>query len=949
MPVGINEKGRKFIETESIGKDGEHSEQKVWDACKKAFADRECIGYWKYPIFSKTGESRKEPDTLIIDREIGIVIIEVKSISIDQIVSVNGHLWQYQNFYETQGNPYQQAENQLYALLGYCDREETIRRQVKGRVVVALPLISEKEWQKKGFDRLPSCPPILFKEDLGAKSLIKKIEQSFLVQSGNNLNDEQWELLLAVIGGTPVLRKTFSKSITVAQNNKTRSSLINQLRERLYELDLQQQHIGLEIPPGAQRIRGIAGSGKTVLLCQKAANMHLKHPNWDIALVFFTRSLYDQIEDLVDKWIRHYSCGELGYKNNVQARSKFKILHAWGAKNRAGFYRLICKEHNQHPSAAIKNTQPNEGLATVCKQLMQNIDITPMFDAVLVDEGQDLAVDPERLKFEDKQAIYWMAYQSLRPCDHSQPEQRRLIWAYDEAQSLDTLKIPTAKELFGEELSQLISKGRQYKGGINKSEIMHRCYRTPGEILTAAHAIGMGLLRPDGMLSGLTRKDEWESIGYEVQGAFREGQEITLHRPPANSPNPIPTLWGEPVIQFNTYSSRQEEFTVLAENIKHNLKYDGLKPSRQILVLIIGNLYEAMKLETYVAEFLMQQGIDIFIASAIRLNQLDPRFGNNDPDAFWHEGGVTVSRLHRAKGNEADMVYVVGCDNVAKDESNIKLRNQLFVGLSRARGWVSLSGTGHYPMYNEIQRVIESGDTFTFTYKTPRRNFDDEIENTNEKRNEQHISQVERVNLFSNISKTVASLKDIWNCHFDQIKLSNQKNYCILVIPLNKSVPNTVSNKNQAIKFNDGYATPEKEGLFLNTTNAIVLTRIEETGKIQRQYIDSLVNVFEDGISQADKAKISLDFHINLSLLKSIGCNNWFDFIKLIEKEDCNQLHLIICKSDKTLTLSKQSSQEGIVSYSISSSQIKNIILIEGKKNKGFISNTKKNPATVHV
>ncbi|MBW4533185.1 MAG: ATP-binding domain-containing protein [Pleurocapsa minor HA4230-MV1] len=733
MPVGINEKGRKFIETEPIGQDGEHCEQKAWDACKKAFADRECIGYWRYPIFSKTGECRKEPDILIVDKEFGIVVTEVKGITINQIKSVNGHLWEFQNFYTTQDSPspYKQAEKQLYSLLGYCDREEIICRQVKGRAIVALPFISEKEWQEKGFDRLPSCPPIIFKEDLGAKSLIKRIEQSSLVQSGRNLNDEQWELLLAVVGGTPVLRRTLNKSITVAQDNKTRSSVINQLRERLYELDLQQQHIGLEIPPGAQRIRGIAGSGKTVLLCQKAANMYLKHPDWNIALVFFTRSLYDQIENLVDKWIRHYSYGELDYKSNVQAQSKLKILHAWGARDRAGFYRTICKEHNQHPLAAIKNTQPNEGLATVCKQLMQNIDITPMFDAVLIDEGQDLVADPIQLRYEDKQAIYWMAYQSLRPCDRSQPEQKRLIWAYDEAQSLDTLKIPTAKELFGEELSQLLSRGRQYKGGINKSEVMHRCYRTPGEILTAAHAIGMGLLRPNGILSGLTTKTEWESIGYEVQGAFREGQEITLHRPPANSPNPIPTLWGEPVIQFNTYSSRQEEFSILAENIKHNLEYDGLTPSRQILVLVLGG-YEAKQLETHVAEFLMNQGIDIFIPSAVKLNQLDPKFdkynpNNYNPDTFWHEGGVTVSRLNRAKGNEADMVYVVGCDNVAKNESNINLRNQLFVALSRARGWVSLSGTGYYPMYDEIQKVINSGDTFTFNYQRPKRSFDDEI------------------------------------------------------------------------------------------------------------------------------------------------------------------------------------------------------------------------------
>ena len=730
MPVGINEKERKFIETESIGKEGQHGEQKVWDACKKAFSKRECIGYWRYPIFSKTGESRREPDVLIVDKELGLVIIEVKSITINQIESVNGHLWQFQNFYQKQGSPYQQAENQLYALLGYCDREQLIRRQVRGRAIVALPLIAEKEWQEKGFDRLPNCPPIIFKEQLGAGSLIKKLEQSPLVQSGKNLSNEQWELLLAVVGGTPVLRKTLSESVTIEPNGKTRSSVINQLRERLYELDLQQQHIGLEIPPGVQRIRGIAGSGKTVLLCQKAANMHLKHPDWDIALVFFTRSLYDQIEDLVDKWIRYFSCGELNYKSNVQAQSKLRILHAWGARNRPGFYRTVCKENNQYP-LGVRDTayrQPNEGLADISKRLMEGIEIKQTFDVILIDEGQDLVVDPEELRYNDKQAIYWMAYQSLRPCDPENPEQRRLIWAYDEAQSLDTLKIPTAKELFGDELSELLNKGTQYKGGIKRSEIMHRCYRTPGQILTAAHAIGMGLLRPEGMLSGLTTKREWEKIGYEVQGDFRKTNElITLHRPSANSPNPIPTLWAEPVIQFNTYSSRQEEFKFLAKNIKHNLQYDELKSSRQILVLVLGSTYEAMKLETYVAEFLMQQGIDVFIPSGTRLNQLKPRYPDNDPDTFWYEGGVTVSRIPRAKGNEADMVYVVGCDNVAKDESNINLRNQLFVALSRARGWVSLSGNGHYPMYDEIQQVIESGNTFTFTYKKPKRNFDEEM------------------------------------------------------------------------------------------------------------------------------------------------------------------------------------------------------------------------------
>ena len=75
------------------------------------------------------------------------------------------------------------------------------------------------------------------------------------------------------------------------------------------------------------------------------------------------------------------------------------------------------------------------------------------------------------------------------------------------------------------------------------------------------------------------------------------------------------------------------------------------------------------------------------------------------------------------------MVYVIGVDKVAENESEIKLRNSLFVALTRARGWAVLSGIGDYPMYQEIKQVIkvaESGEPFTFSYKrSPQFNLND--------------------------------------------------------------------------------------------------------------------------------------------------------------------------------------------------------------------------------
>ena len=681
------------------------------------------------------GKSRKEPDILIVDFSLGLIVIEIKSVTIDQILAIAGHRWEFQNYYTTSSNPYEQAENQLFALLGYCDREPSLRRKVSGRALVCLPLITEDQWYHSGFYQLPSCPPIIFQNHLCTLreaavasisvsicgSLIKQIQQTTPIIKGFNLTPKQWKLLQAVISGTPAFRKrvgaTHASPLHHQQHpsTPTRASVLAEVRQRLSEFDLQQEHIGKEIPPGPQRIRGIAGSGKTVLLCQKAAHMHLKHPDWDIAFVFWSRSLYHPIIAQLDKWLRRFSSGEVGYDAK---NGKLRSLHAWGAKNQPGLYSTICK------AAGVKRLtvndterkQPNEALAEVCVQLLHNTVVPTLYDAILIDEGQDLIVDNE-LKFEGKQPFYWMAYQALRPVDPAQPEQRRLIWGYDEAQSLESLNIPNASELFGEELGHLVTG--QYSGGIRKSEIMHRCYRTPGPILTAAHGIGMGLLRYGGMLTGITRAEDWRAIGYEVTGSFIPGQQITLRRPKENSPNLIPDLWEGQVLEFVAYRDRQEELTALAENIIYNLRHDGLKPSREILVIALGSGIDAMKLESAIAEFLMSQGIDIYIPSTPDCNILIPDKENRDPNKFWCEGGVTVSRIHRAKGNEADMVYVVGLDNVAKDESNLQLRNQLFVALTRARGWVKLSGLGSYPMYEEMWRVIRSGDTFTFTFRRP--------------------------------------------------------------------------------------------------------------------------------------------------------------------------------------------------------------------------------------
>ncbi|MEW9053438.1 MAG: UvrD-helicase domain-containing protein [Neobacillus sp.] len=191
-----------FISTFMRKKKGSKAEGFVWEAVKAAFKNRECLGYWNYPIFSADYSSRKEPDILLIDKKLGISIIEVKGITIDQIVAIQGHKWVYQDFYSEEGNPYQQAEDQMHCLMDWVKQREELADKLSRRVLVALPYITKAEWEQRGFHRLPSNPPILFKDDLtNEKILLEKIPTASLYRSFLPLVDNQWEGFTELIHG----------------------------------------------------------------------------------------------------------------------------------------------------------------------------------------------------------------------------------------------------------------------------------------------------------------------------------------------------------------------------------------------------------------------------------------------------------------------------------------------------------------------------------------------------------------------------------------------------------------------------------------------------------------------------------------------------------------------------------------------------------------------------
>ncbi len=735
----------RFIVTEATGAPGEAGELAIVDALRPALSGRDTVVFWRYPLNTRQGQLR-EPDLLLLDPEWGLVVIEVKNIPLSQIESIQGYAWRLSMPYFGRPviEPYDQVKQQARVLIERM-RDHAALSSVPVRALVALPRVTRDAWDTAGQSFLFNDTPLLLGDELTAARLERAIERTPCVRSGSALDDETFSALLSAFGtgGSLPAPVVVPPPASAPREGLRKIDMLAKAAQQRREFDLQQEKIAKTIPPGVQRIRGIAGSGKTVLLAQKAANMHLRHPEWDIALVFFCRALYEQMQVQVDHWLREHSNGQVRY---VDARHRIRILHAWGSKDQPGFYRTVAEHLGLPPLNVMdvkaisggRNTSPTGGVVLSARELMTEVDRRGLdmeiFDAVLIDEGQDLVDDDPALRYEDRQSFYWMAYRSLRPVEGEEPllgepagkpTARRLIWAYDEAQSLDSLTVPTGKALFGEKLSQVLTGGASYRGGIAKNEVMRVCYRTPGPILVAAHSLGMGLLRADGMVAGLTTKESWNGIGYSVEGDMRTRGPITITRPPEHSPNLIARLDPSPLIDFHTHSSRNEELAALARNVRHALDVEGLSLDRQ-LVICLGRYTDRAIEATFAA--LRREGLDVYVAGNLHGNTPPTQnWREKNPNGFRLPAHLTVTNVTRAKGNEADMVHIIGLDEVAAQEGSVTMRNQLFVALSRSRGWVHLSGTGVPASFQEeVEAVLRSGESVTFTMSRAKRNLTDQ-------------------------------------------------------------------------------------------------------------------------------------------------------------------------------------------------------------------------------
>ena len=510
---------------------------------------------------------------------------------------------------------------------------------------------------------------------------------------------EEFRLLVGSVEGTA--RMITKKERKYIRPN-TKAQVLDDIQNHIANFDQRQKEIAIIDINLPQRIRGLAGSGKTIVLAYKAALYHLHHQEDTILYTFFTKSLADTVRELIKRVYKIYSNNQEPCWDNIH------VLHGWGGSTTEGVYYNACRDNQVSPQTLREaRGHGKDAFAYICEQLI-NHDIEKKYDMILIDEGQDFPIE-----------FYRLCYKLCKT--------KRICWAYDDFQNIFEVDIQDEHKTFGYD-----SSGQPFVDlSVNpelQDKVLEHCYRTPRYVLISAFALGLGIYYSK-VLQRLDTTHLWSSLGFEVEeGDCQTGSHMVISRPERNTPSYSNAQFDETTINTAKCANIQNECVLMAKEITNCINSEGLLPT-DICVICL----DMKNIDSYfhnITLHLAQNGINVF-------NLIQAPYANT---AFFREGCVTLSTVNKAKGNECGVVFICGSDAVFSIPDNVVMRDKLFTSMTRTKGWLYISGCGDGMdmLMSEYNRLREHN--YKLVFQQPDKNDTKNIENVSRKREKLGIS-----------------------------------------------------------------------------------------------------------------------------------------------------------------------------------------------------------------
>lgn len=347
--------------------------------------------------------------------------------------------------------------------------------------------------------------------------------------------------------------------------------------------------------------------------------------------------------------------------------NKICVQHAWGGYQVPGVYYEACKNNGISPLTYNDAKGHGNAFSYICKKFIDDTQYhaKKMYDYVLLDEAQDF------------EAPFYQLCRSIVKDDH-------LIWCYDEVQNIFDVVIQNAKETFSNNYDKegidLVSLQAKYPE-IRNDIVLHKSYRNVRKILLVAVALGFGIYN-DKLVQSLENNSHWEDLGFRVvSGDCSREEDVIIERAEDASPLLIEEGLIKDCIKLYPAKDFKLELEWITEEISDSIFKERLLPE-DIAVICIDRRNALTYMEV-LEKMLADKGIGTY-------NVLD----RNYVKGFSRENKVTLSSVFKAKGNEAAMVFVCGCDTFEMRKDERRMRNMIFTAFTRAKVWLRISGTG---------------------------------------------------------------------------------------------------------------------------------------------------------------------------------------------------------------------------------------------------------------
>ncbi len=623
-----------------------------------------------YAAPSRARSTLRPPDVVLCHPDVGLLVIEAKGILIDQIQGLEaGSIFIRYQGYNKPENVIRQVEDQMFEI------DADIQRLVRDRrakpltnCMVAFPNISESDWTAKGHDRAHPSTQLLFREQLQDLSRLKKRVRNLIAQAmaeshkAEPLNLKQIEVILQVFGNSDIINKRRPPRAWVEK--ELLGSYVDQMVALDKYLSEEQKDLSrLQVEGTPRLIRGVAGSGKSIVLANLVARyLHRKlgslqqplFPEGEVAIavVCFNNALVDFLKHKIRTAFRTQTLTD-DIPSKVVSVTHLNGLMWALIKDMSWPLRYIAV--NQVPDASERAAMYSEQLDRFAQENPAHYQ-SLCFDVLFVDEGQD--IEPEE---------YALLLRLVKK--HLGTGEKPLVIFYDDAQNLYGRSRPVWRDI-----------------GINvavgdRSRVMQECFRNTRQIIETAFNVLLGSQAPETVkvqtrtyadVAYLKERKLIEEAGDHFRVRFAEREDIP------------PTILG--------FSSPEDEIDWVAAEIARLIGEEKVRPEDILVVFYQPKLFDFAGLKNNI---MYKLGACEFV---------EP-FGNSDDKRryIFKPGCLTITTVYGAKGYDAPIVFLVGADQF---EMNREGRAGFYVAATRAKLRLYVTGVdGRESLLSEAMRV----------------------------------------------------------------------------------------------------------------------------------------------------------------------------------------------------------------------------------------------------